>query len=296
MVLTTEVISHRIVRRIIQKILSAKAREEIRDAKKKIKMDLMVLHKLNRIMNNLVYKAMYTKLPDDDDFDEEDRDSSSDIETTNESGHSSSDGDASVSTTDTPAFPQKLINDADIPDDKKPRYTITIADIRRYSMKFEDFSHSSSFTHVADVLIDRTERQTLVEFSPVDVHKWRDHGNWIYMFTVDDFIVKIGGTKNGLKQRAGSYLCGHYTRASGKCSVTNGLIYNTLLSYLKDGAVIRMYGMKCLPVVATVDVFGECHTVEAQIFDVYESVLIRKHAVEHGAPPIFSSRSDPRYS
>jgi hypothetical protein len=289
-ILTSDILAHRIVSNAIRRVLSAEAKAEIRNAKRKINLNNMLLKKINKKREKMLYKAMNTNLPDDDDdlFAEEQTSSSED---------DLSDEDQSSSCDEAFVFPNKLIVDNELGEDKKPRYTTTVDDVHRSSMRFEEFSHSGSFAHVANITIDQSERrQTLIEFSPVDNDKWTDAGNWIYMFVVDDFIVKIGGTKNGLKQRAASYLCGHHTRKSNACSVTNGLIYNTFLSYLQEGSVIKMYGMRCPVVLTTIVVFGETHTVEAQIFDVYESILIRKYTTEHGTTPIFSSRSDPRYS
>ena len=59
----------------------------------------------------------------------------------------------------------------------------------------------------------------------------------IYIFTINNYIVKIGGTRNGLKDRTNSYLCGHYILErgkSGKCSITNAFIYNTFDFYLQN--------------------------------------------------------------
>ena len=277
--LTSDIIARRIVSNAIKRVLGQEAKEEVRNARRKIKENNALLKKFIKNREKIFKKALNTKLPGDDDI------------------FASEDNSTDNLIISHRAFPKKLIEDMKLSGDKKPVATMTMDDVYRKSMKFDDFSHSENFTHVADILIDRVEkRQTLIEFSPVNNDMWNDSGNWIYIFTINGHIVKIGGTKNGLRQRAASYLCGHHTRKSNVCSITNGIIYNTFLSYLIDGATIKMYGMKCPIVSTTIIAFGETHTVEAQIFDVYESVLIRKYATEHGTPPILSSRSDPRYS
>jgi len=277
--LASDVIARRIVSKAITRVLGQAAKEEVRIARQKIKENNALLKKFIKNREKFFKKALNTKLPDDDEIFATEENSSVNVDTSSQS------------------FPKKLIADMRLSGDKKPVATMTMDDVNNKSMKFEDFSHSKNFAHVANIIIDRVEkRQTLLEFAYVDTYMWNDSGNWIYIFTINDHIVKIGGTKNGLRQRAASYLCGHHTRKSNVCSVTNGIIYNTFLSYLIDGATIKMYGMKCPVVSTTIVAFGETHTVEAQIFDVYESVLIRKYATEHGTPPILSSRSDPRYS
>jgi hypothetical protein len=64
---------------------------------------------------------------------------------------------------------------------------------------------------------------------------------------INDYIVKIGGTRAGLRGRANSYLCGHHIKErskSGDCSKTNGFIYNTFVHYLNKGFKIEMYAYK----------------------------------------------------
>lgn len=192
---------------------------------------------------------------------------------------------------------QKFIEDTKICSSKKPMSSVTLEDIEKHACRYEDFAHRDNFEIVSEVKLDMSSsRQTLIRFVPMNIDKWNACGNWVYMFVVNDRIVKIGGTKNGLKKRAASYLCGHHTRKYNTCSITNGIIYNTFLYYLQKGAKILMYGMRCPPVYATIDVFGEQHSVETQVFDVYESVLIRKYTSEIGMPPLLSTRSDPRFS
>jgi hypothetical protein len=53
---------------------------------------------------------------------------------------------------------------------------------------------------------------------------------------MNGYIIKIGGTRTGLKERCGSYLCGHHIEErdkSGDCSKTNAYIYNTFEFYLR---------------------------------------------------------------
>jgi hypothetical protein len=225
---------------------------------------------------SLLKKALKASLPDDGDIDE---------------NLSYNIDDISL------FFPKKLIADMNVPEEKRPIFTISLGDIEARTMKFENFGHVHKFKEIATVCLDKfPRRQTLIRFVPTDKTAWCDQGNWVYIFTVNDHIVKIGGTKNGLKQRAASYLCGHHTRKSNACSITNGLIYNTFLKYLTEGASIKMYAMRCPPVYATIDVFGEEHTIETQVFDIYEAVLIKQYTNEFGQAPLMSSRADPRGS
>ncbi|AGE54559.1 hypothetical protein PBCVKS1B_266R [Paramecium bursaria Chlorella virus KS1B] len=274
--LSTSTIVERIVSNAIKKAIIRDTKEELRKNKILAKEETKRIKKELSKQAQIFKKAMNTSLPDNDDIFDDEMIFNNNCFT---------------------SLSQKFIDDNKLDSSKKPVSNVTLDDIRRSAYHSDKFSHIGKFDVVATIKLDDSlSRQTLIKFDYTDKNKWYDCGNWIYLFVVDDMIVKIGGTKNGLKQRAASYLCGHHTRKSNACSITNGIIYNTFLSYLQQGAVIKMFGMRCPPVYATVDVFGETHTVETQTFDIYESVLIRQFANEYGTPPVLSSRSDPRYS
>ena len=66
---------------------------------------------------------------------------------------------------------------------------------------------------------------------------WEEKREYVYCIvmknndTDDGLIVKIGGTRTGMKDRFGSYLCGHHVierNKSGKMSVTNAHLYHTI--------------------------------------------------------------------
>lgn len=96
--------------------------------------------------------------------------------------------------------------------------------------------------------LDDNDFSTLEELIMDDICK-----NWIK-------IIKIGGTRKGMKGRAESYLCGHHIQErqkSGRCSVTNAYVYNTLHFYIKHGINIEIYAYEIEPVIVDVEVFGQ---------------------------------------
>ena len=120
---------------------------------------------------------------------------------------------------------------------------------------FEDYNRKNHFIHVANILLDdevykngknkgNKKRKTLIQFNPIIQSKeFNKKNEWIYLFVINNRIVKIGGTRMGLRNRAASYLCGHHIKErkkSGKCSITNAIIYNTFLFYLSNGCSIKM--------------------------------------------------------
>jgi hypothetical protein len=167
---------------------------------------------------------------------------------------------------------------------------------------FEEFSLHDKFVHVANVT--RTpataKRKTVITFDPVIPKKeWAEKvSQWVYILTIDDRIVKIGGTRSGLKGRIGSYLCGHHTEdrgGSGKMSVTNAYLYNTLDHYIGSDKHIKMYAYRIPPVKVNVDIWGSTVEVEAQVYNAFESIAISTYHRESGHNPQLSDNSDPTH-
>ena len=118
------------------------------------------------------------------------------------------------------------------------------------------------------------------------------------MFVMNDRIIKIGGTRTGLQNRAASYLCGHHVGDRGKsgdCSKTNGYIYNTFEFYIKLGCKIEMYGYE-LPVdTKEIDFFGKKVEIVSQNFTAYESLLMSEYKDRYDKYPVLNDNCDPRY-
>lgn len=121
---------------------------------------------------------------------------------------------------------------------------------------------------------------------------------WLYLIVINDRIVKIGGTRIGIKGRVASYLCGHHIKERGKsgdCSKTNGFIYNTLAFYLNLGCDIKLYGYE-LPIKEfTIDIFGKETKIKAQTYHAYESSFIEDYKKNYNEYPILCDNCDPNY-
>jgi hypothetical protein len=108
------------------------------------------------------------------------------------------------------------------------------------TISFDDYNRKKYFIPVADITIDdekyitgkkqgRKKRNTLIRFnSKIPPKDFTEKAEWLYLLVINNRIVKIGGTRTGLKNRTASYLCGHHIRErnkSGDCSKTNDLIF-----------------------------------------------------------------------
>lgn len=168
-------------------------------------------------------------------------------------------------------------------------------------LRLADFPLSKHFTHVADIVPDTaTTRQTVIEFRPtIPRDRWRkETTEWIYMFTINGHIVKIGGTRSGLAGRCGSYLCGHHIAERGKsrdCSKTNGFIYNTFDHYARNGHTIQMWAHELKPALVTVDIWGTPKEVQAQVYTALETTALETYKATAGHYPALSDNSDPSH-
>jgi hypothetical protein len=168
-----------------------------------------------------------------------------------------------------------------------------------------DYSIGKSFVKVADVVIDdditakgKKARNTVIKFAPNNQKQWQKQVEYVYLIVVNNRIVKIGGTRKGLKGRASSYLCGHHVQErqkSGRCSVTNAYVYNTLHFYLKNGFLIEIYAYEIEPVIVDVDIFGQIKRVSAQVYQAFEAYCLEEYKKQTGKYPVLSDNADPTY-
>ncbi len=162
----------------------------------------------------------------------------------------------------------------------------------------DQFTLANHFKHVANVIRNQTSKK-VIAFEPVCSKKeWKQRNEWIYIFTINDRIVKIGGTRTGLAGRTTSYLCGHFTQdrgLSGKCSVTNAYMYNTFDHYIHQGNHIKMYGFVIPDVKVDVDVWGNKKVVNAQVYTAFETAALEQYKKQTGNYPQLSDNSDPTH-
>lgn len=168
-----------------------------------------------------------------------------------------------------------------------------------------DYTVGHAFTKVADVVLDndftakgKKARNTVIKFEPNDKKQWQKEVEYVYLIVVNGKIVKIGGTRKGLKGRAASYLCGHHVQErqkSGRCSVTNAYVYNTLHFYLKNGFTIEIYAYEIEPVIVDVNIFGQVRKVSAQVYQAFEAYCLEEYKKQTGKYPVLSDNADPTY-
>ena len=177
-------------------------------------------------------------------------------------------------------------------------------------ISLDEYNRKDYFIPIADIVLDdelftsgknqgTKKRNTLIQFIPsISNDEFSGQNEWLYLLIINGMIVKIGGTRTGLKKRIKSYLCGHHIEQRGKsgdCSKTNGFIYNTFEFYLKLGCKIQMYGYKLPKTELTIEIFGKATRIIAQTYHAYESTFLEDYKKNYSKYPILCDNCDPEY-
>ena len=171
---------------------------------------------------------------------------------------------------------------------------------------FSNYIRKDYFKLISNIILDTDKndkgikkRNTLIKFEPlIDNDIFIRKTEWIYIFTINDKIVKIGGTRTGIKGRISSYLCGHHIEERGKsgdCSKTNGYIYNTFYYYLMNGYKINMYGYELPSNEMIIKIIDKEVKIIPQTYHAYESTFIEDYKNNYGDYPYLCDNCDPNY-
>ena len=163
---------------------------------------------------------------------------------------------------------------------------------------------NENFIKRANIILDNNEnRQTTIQAIPIDDEytTWcSDEKEAIYIFVRNGVIMKIGGTRSSMKERFGSYLCGHHVperNKSGKMSVTNAYLYHTIEKDLLENEDVswEIYTINIQPEYVTRNFMEETLLIKSQLYHGYESCSIKQYKELSGMNPQFSINSDPDY-
>ena len=128
------------------------------------------------------------------------------------------------------------------------------------------------------------------------------HVHAVYLIICNGRIVKIGGTKTGMRKRIGSYHCGycvsqrtnnngeHYP---GRMSVTNAYCYNTIDYYIINGLQFELYYYPIPDHSISLDVFGENITTTVQLYEEYEQKALNTYRDIIGTYPPLCNNGHP---
>lgn len=162
------------------------------------------------------------------------------------------------------------------------------------------------FEKRADIILDDSEKRvSTLTVKVLDKNIWDKKSEHIYVIVRNGIIMKIGGTRDGMKGRWSSYGCGYYVPQRnkkngqaypGKMSVTNAYLYHTIESdLLEEGNNWEFYSWVLPCITIPICIVGEEVNVIAQTFHAYESVCIKKFKDTTGSIPLLCDNSDPTY-
>jgi len=165
----------------------------------------------------------------------------------------------------------------------------------------------NKFSKRAVIQLDDSTRNTCLQVDVLKNEKnaWNEKVENIYIFVRDGKIMKIGGTRTGMKARWTSYLCGHCVRERkksngkhypGKMSVTNAYLYHTIEEdILSNNSLWEIWCWKLPKISLITEILDEKIDLVPQVYHIFESKCMNKFKSITGHIPQFSKNCDPKY-
>lgn len=165
----------------------------------------------------------------------------------------------------------------------------------------------NKFFKRAVIQLDDSTRNTCLEIDVLENEEnaWNEKVENIYIFVRDGKIMKIGGTRTGMKARWNSYLCGHCVRERkklngiaypGKMSVTNAYLYHTIEDdILSNNSLWEIWCWKLPKISLITEILDEKIDLVPQVYHIYESKCMNKFKSITDHIPQFSKNCDPNY-
>lgn len=163
------------------------------------------------------------------------------------------------------------------------------------------------FTEVANIKLDlSTKQRPTLGTVVLNKNLWSKKVECIYILTLNDYIMKIGGSRKSMKERWNSYLTGRCVierkkmngeNFPGKMSVTNAYSYHTIENSLINNKYNKwkIYVWELPITTFTVNILNEKINVIAQTFNSYETICMKKYAMIAESLPLLSKNCDPTY-
>lgn len=176
------------------------------------------------------------------------------------------------------------------------------------NMTIQNFNEKCGniFQEVAQIILnDDPKKRITLDVVINNNELWNKKKEYIYIITRNDYIMKIGGTRVGMKERWVSYCCGfcvpqrknkNNNNYPGKMSVTNAYLYHTIEKDLLDYQSTWKFYIWNLPIYTLeINIFGEQKKIIPQTFHIYETCCMEKYKKLVGKIPILCDNCDPLY-
>lgn len=122
------------------------------------------------------------------------------------------------------------------------------------------------FKQTACVVLDNNiEKNTRIKFVPTITKKeFTEKKEWLYLLTIDNLIVQIDSTENGLQSCSEKIL---------KSPAKNQTI-STLEYYLQKNSKVKMYGYSLPSIIKEIEVLNKKINVSINSCEVYKKVIL----------------------
>jgi len=178
-------------------------------------------------------------------------------------------------------------------------------------LPFDSFEINQRFKMMGEIVLDdekkengEKQRKTMWKVNiPEDMEgEYKRRQNCVYILVCNGKIIKIGGTKTGMKERIVSYYCGHYITGmkkkngdvcEGKMSITNAYIYWTIYENLRQGNTFNVYVYAIPDEIIEMDIFNTRVNVPVQTYDAYEAAVLNMYRSTMGHYPVLSDNGHP---
>lgn len=154
----------------------------------------------------------------------------------------------------------------------------SIKDLRD-EISYRQFEFREHFSHLCNLQPDIENERLLVK--PVN-HKLFEEKGLVYVFCIDNKILKIGNTISEISKRIQSYNCGRQAfRDNGTCSTTN---YFILQSLLRINKIVKVYAY--FPEIKKYDIFGTIGKERFPSPKAVEKAVLHRFQIKHLKIPI----------
>lgn len=173
---------------------------------------------------------------------------------------------------------------------KKSRHIIveSLSDVSNYGKIDSMNDYGFEKVAICSLIKDKFEQETMNTI-PVDKKYWNRKEEWIYLIVADGFIIKAGGTTDGISGRFGSYRAGTVkNRIKGTCSVTNYVVQQSILNLIRKGHTVEIWGFHIPEIKEEINLFGKIKNVKVSVFKEYERKIFSILEKKFGSRPMLS--------
>jgi hypothetical protein len=151
-----------------------------------------------------------------------------------------------------------------------------IRDMESKAHLLEEYRHKDLFIPIIDVSLEDSKRKTLLHFTPLVSNEiYKRKTEWVYLIIMNNRIVKIGGTCNGVKEI-------HLMNKKGSA------IHTALIFYINCGCKVKFYGYELPIKKIEIEICGETHEIIPKTYHALTSLFMEDYKKQFLQTPFFT--------